>query len=49
MDGKPMVYGLTSIKKDDMAKAKVVPKGTVFFMKDGQMMMVETTGFSDKP
>jgi hypothetical protein len=41
-DGKGMVVNLNTMKKEDMAKAKAVPRGMVFFMQNGQMMMMES-------
>ncbi len=41
-DGKAMIVNLNTMKKDDMAKAKAVPRGMVFFMQNGQMMMMES-------
>ncbi len=39
-DGTPTVVQLSTMDKAMMAKAKAVPNGTVFFMKDGKMMMM---------
>ncbi len=39
-DGAPTVVQLNTMDKAKMANAKEVPKGTVFFMKDGKMMMM---------
>jgi hypothetical protein len=39
-DGKTMVENLNTMDKAKMAKATAVPKGTVFFMQDGHMMMM---------
>ncbi|MGI8526564.1 MAG: hypothetical protein ACR2K5_10390 [Pseudolabrys sp.] len=41
-NGKAMIMSLSGLKKEDMAKAKAVPKGTMFFMHDGTLMMMES-------
>jgi hypothetical protein len=42
MSGKTTIVELGSVDKVMMAKAKAVPRGTVFFMKDGALMMSES-------
>ena len=41
--GKPVIVTLDTMKKDSMAKAKAVPNGTVFFMQDGHLMMMDAS------
>jgi hypothetical protein len=43
MSGKTTIVELGSVDKAKMAKAKAVPNGTVFFMKDGALMMSDNT------
>jgi len=38
--GHTMIVDLPTMTKAKMAKAKVVPHGTVFFMHDGHLMMM---------
>ncbi|MDI1343528.1 MAG: hypothetical protein PSV22_05430 [Pseudolabrys sp.] len=40
MAGNPMIIDLKTPTKEMMARAKKVPRGTVFFMHDGKLMMV---------
>jgi hypothetical protein len=39
-DGKNMMIKVDTMNKDAMAKATRVPNGTVFFMHDGHLMMM---------
>jgi hypothetical protein len=40
MQGHTMIATLPEMTKRMMAKAKAVPRGTVFFMHDGKLMMM---------
>jgi hypothetical protein len=40
MQGHTMIVSLPEMTKHMMAKSKVVPHGTVFFMHDGHLMMM---------
>ena len=43
MKGNAMVVNLDDVSKMHMKKAKMVPRGTVFFMHDGHLMMMRDT------
>lgn len=41
MKGNSMIIDLPKVDSKAVAKAHAVPKGTVFFMKDGKLMMTD--------